>query len=366
MSRKNHLPGLYQRPDGYWQIDKRIAGYGSVRESTGTKDYPEAERRARARIAELENAVRYGVRLSHTFAEAAERYLLEHGHKRALDRDARALASVLPWIGALALEDIHMGTLAPWLRDRRGVVKAATVNRTLAVVRRILHLAARLWRDDTGKTWLPEAPLLQLLPLTDARPPRPITWAEQRALVAELPAHLARMVLFALHTGCREREITQLRWAREYRLPALGGSVFVLPGDSTKNGEERVIPLNAVARSVIDGCRGQHPEFVFVYDGQPVARINNSAWRRARARLGLEGVRVHDLRHTFGMRLRAAGVSLEDRQDLLGHKSGRITTHYSAAELGNLQAAVEKVAEGLFQESPNLLLIRETTRALSR
>ena len=121
-----------------------------------------------------------------------------------------------------------------------------------------------------------------------------------------------------------------------------------------------------MARSVIDGCRGQHPEYVFVYEGQPVARINNSAWRRARARLGLAGVRVHDLRHTFGMRLRAAGVSLEDRQDLLGHKSGRITTHYSAAELGSLQAAVEQVAEGLFQESPNLLLIRETARALSR
>ena len=37
-------------------------------------------------------------------------------------------------------------------------------------------------------------------------------------------------------------------------------------------------------------------------------------------------------RHTFGRRFRAAGVSFEDRQDLLGHKSGRITTHYSAAE----------------------------------
>jgi hypothetical protein len=29
-------------------------------------------------------------------------------------------------------------------------------------------------------------------------------------------------------------------------------------------------------------------------------------------------------------------VSFEDRQDLLGHRSGRITTHYSAAELSKL------------------------------
>lgn len=60
MARKNKMPGLYQRPDGYWQIDKRIRGFGSVRESTGTQDYTEAERRARARIAELEQAARYG------------------------------------------------------------------------------------------------------------------------------------------------------------------------------------------------------------------------------------------------------------------------------------------------------------------
>jgi len=56
-------------------------------------------------------------------------------------------------------------------------------------------------------------------------------------------------------------------------------------------------------------------------------------------------VRVHDLKHTLGRRLRAAGVSFEDRQDLFGHKNGRITTHYSAAELKSFIAAPEKVCE---------------------
>ncbi len=66
------------------------------------------------------------------------------------------------------------------------------------------------------------------------------------------------------------------------------------------------------------------------------------AWQRARKRAGLSHVRVHDLKHTFGRRLRAAGVSFEDRQDLLGHRSGRITTHYSGAELENLYLAANK------------------------
>jgi hypothetical protein len=55
--------------------------------------------------------------------------------------------------------------------------------------------------------------------------------------------------------------------------------------------------------------------------------------------VALPQVRVHDLKHAFGRRLRAAGLSFEDRQDLLGHKSGRMTTHYSAAELMSLLEA---------------------------
>jgi integrase len=67
--------------------------------------------------------------------------------------------------------------------------------------------------------------------------------------------------------------------------------------------------------------------------------------KHARERAGIPQCRVHDLRHTFGSRLRAAGVSHEDRKDLLGHKSREITTHYSRAEVSNLVAAVERLVE---------------------
>jgi integrase len=84
---------------------------------------------------------------------------------------------------------------------------------------------------------------------------------------------------------------------------------------------------------------------VFTFRNAPVQHMLNSAWKSARVRAGLEQVRVHDLKHTFGRRLRAAGVSFEDRQHLLGHRSGRITTHYSAAELCRLVEAAEKVCD---------------------
>ena len=59
--------------------------------------------------------------------------------------------------------------------------------------------------------------------------------------------------------------------------------------------------------------------------------------------LSLAGISIHDLKLTFGRRLRAAGVRFDDRQDLLGHKSGRVATHYSAAELENLLEASNQV-----------------------
>jgi integrase len=98
--------------------------------------------------------------------------------------------------------------------------------------------------------------------------------------------------------------------------------------------------------------RGKHPEFVFTYKGEHLFNMLNSAWQRARVRAKLPGFRVHDLRHTFGHRLRAAGVGFEDRQDLLGHKSERITTHYSAPDVARLIEAAEKVCE----RRPNTVL----------
>ncbi len=158
----------------------------------------------------------------------------------------------------------------------------------------------------------------------------------------------------------------------------LDTSVFIVPGEQIKNGEERLVVLNRVASSVIESVRGLHPVYVFVHarkkdrEPAPVTKINNTAWKAARERAadkwteqygeaapaGFRSIRVHDLKHTFGRRLRAEGVSFEDRQDLLGHRSGRITTHYSQAELTNLIEAAEKVCDTESRKSPAITWLR--------
>lgn len=67
-------------------------------------------------------------------------------------------------------------------------------------------------------------------------------------------------------------------------------------------------------------------------------------------RKSFQRVRAHDLRQAYGRRLRAAGVSLQDRQDLLRHEAGRVTTHYSSAEVANLVKAANAVKKS--RESP--------------
>ena len=71
---------------------------------------------------------------------------------------------------------------------------------------------------------------------------------------------------------------------------------------------------------------------------------------------------VHNLRHTFGRRLRAVGVSLEAQKALLGHANGDITTHYSAAGLHELLSAVEKITNRDFAQMPALSLVAQNSQ----
>ena len=96
---------------------------------------------------------------------------------------------------------------------------------------------------------------------------------------------------------------------------------------------------------MVETQRGKHSERVFTYEGKPVGRMLNTSWKRARVRAGIPNLRVHDLRHTFGHRLRAAGVHAEDRKALLGHTNGDITTRYSAFDLSRLQEYVDRLVD---------------------
>lgn len=379
MGRKSS-PGLYQR-DGVWHIDKRIKGYGRLCESTGVGDSEEAERYLRLRLTEIREASIYGVRPRRVFREAATRYLIDNQHMPSIGDTALHLKQLDPFIGDLPLGRIHDETLKPFVKARqRQGVSNRTINIALQRVVRILRLAASSWRDEHEMTWLEHAPHITVLPETNRRVAYPLSWEEQGYLLKALPDHLAKMALYKMNSGCREQEVCRLRWDWEVEVPELSTSVFLIPLDfggrrpnsGVKNREDRLVVLNDVAKSVIEAQRGLHDKWVFPYKGRTIGGMNDSAWKRARvdaaeqwkvdkgedAHPGFARLRVHDLKHTFGRRLRVAGVTFEDRQVLLGHKSESVTTDYSAAEIAHLIAQANRVTAGDQRSSPTLTVLR--------
>jgi len=295
---------------------------------------------------------------------------LDEAEKASIRGDIAQLDMLDPHIGNLLLEAVHMGCpqLQKFLEQRKKAgKKRRTINAALQVIRHILNLAAGEWRDEHGLTWLAHAPKIKLFRESDKRPAYPLSWDEQMRLFGKLPPHLVKMSLFAVNSGCREQEICNLRWEWEVKVPKLKTSVFIIPplfdeneDKGVKNREERFVVLNRVAKAIVEEMRGKHPTHVFSYKGKPVKSMNTTSWKKARKAAKLPYVRVHDLKHTFGRRLRAAGVSFEDRQDLLGHKSGRITTHYSMPELESLIAAANAVCEKNSRKTHAILLLRHS------
>lgn len=374
---KKAITGLQKMPNGIWKIDKIYRGE-RIQESTGTCEREEAEQYLIHLLEKMRQRKVYGVREIKTFAQAAAKYLVEHREQPSIRLTALYLEQVVEYIGHLPLTHIDDDALAGYLRDRKadavmpnGKLKKGVSNRTINIaierVIRVLQLACRKWRDEERRPWLDSVPLLTKLEEKKAsRKPYPMSWEEQSILFGELPDHLRRMALFKVNTGCREQEVCKLRWDWEIFVPELETSVFLIPAEfggrhensGVKNRDERLVVLNGVARSIIEQQRGISREWVFPYNGTAMHRMNDSAWKKARLRAaklwqeqhlraahpGFASIRVHDMKHTFGRRLKAAGVTEEDRKSLLGHKNGSVTSHYSGAELGQLIEAANKVS----------------------
>lgn len=380
--------GIFKDAKGNTIIDKYVGGE-RIYARLGHINQPDAERWLAERVQRIRLAQEGGTRPRVTFREAAAKFLRDH-HERLATIDVAAWHIELldPWIGHRRLEEIHDETLRPFKEHRLKVdgVSLTTVNRAFEVVRRILNLCARAWRHPNGMTWLQTAPLITVERNRAARRPYPLSWEEQDLLFGELPALNRDMALFKVNTGLREQEVCGLRWSWELKVDALDARLFIIPGEYVKNREDRLVVLNGEARAVVDRMRGRHPEFVFAYqrprsrdpsvyktDARPARQIhsmNNNAWQSARKRAaarypevfgrsapqGFARVRIHDLKHTFGRRLRAAGVPEETRVALLGHKTRSMPTHYSAAELAELITAANRIDRSL--ATPAITVLR--------
>ena len=133
--------------------------------------------------------------------------------------------------------------------------------------------------------------------------------------------HVAAAFKLLLMTGCRLSEIQTLKWSY------IRGDVIWLP--DAKTGPRRVL-LNQTALTILRDLErdtGNDHVIIGAIDGQHVTDLQKP-WRRIRAAAGLEGVRIHDLRHTYASIAAMAGHSLPMIGQLLGHTQAQTTMRY--------------------------------------
>ena len=168
-----------------------------------------------------------------------------------------------------------------------------------------------------------------------------------------LPDHWAMgAALFAVNTGVRSAELFGLKWSDMQPIPELDTFVFILR--ATKNGEDRAVICNSIAQRAVNYQRGNMSKYVFPsrcpqHVGSMV-RATNGVWRKAweDARLPDDPLirkGIHNLRHTYAHRLRAAEVPVEDRDALMGHSKASLSQHYALPDIERLQKMSERVTE---------------------
>ena len=159
----------------------------------------------------------------------------------------------------------------------------------------------------------------------------------------------AELVRVAAYAGLRRGELVALRW-REVDFP--GRKIVVrraLSGDtelrSTKSRRAREVPLPDQAAAALDRL-SRRDEFIgpddYVFANRLGRRLDPSALRRrferSRDAAGLEPLRFHDLRHTYGSLLVAGGIDLASVKAAMGHSRITTTERYLHARLATEQA----------------------------
>ena len=355
MGHRKITKGLVKR-NGIWYIEKQINGQ-RIRKSTGTSDQREAETFLAFVLEQHRKHMIYGDRRQYTFEQAATRYIQEEA-KKSLLRDAQDLKQVMPFIGHLPLEQVHAGTLDTFVQKRKeDGVKSSTVDRALTVVKLVLNRANDEYRDERGNPWLGNVPKIRKLDWGDKRKAHVLSDCEEAYLMSSLSSDLQQIATFLLNTGLRSRELCALRW--DWLVKRDRVTCFELPGEYTKNSLDRLVVCNSAALEVLEARRGLHETFVFAGINGQRKDIKASGWRSGRVRAadaferekgkkaadGFRQLRVHDLRHTFGTRLRSLNVAFETRKDLLGHIQGDVTTLYSHVEVQELWRGLELLCE---------------------
>jgi integrase len=152
-----------------------------------------------------------------------------------------------------------------------------------------------------------------------------------------LSAVAATAVRLLLLTGCRKSEILSLSW----NWVDFERACLRLPDSKTG---AKVVPLATAALALLNGLVRTSAYVLPAAKGQGHYTGLQKDWERVRARAGLSGLRLHDLRHSFASFAVADGNTLFMVGKVLGHKQARTTEVYAHLADDPLRAVADRTA----------------------
>lgn len=366
----------YQR-DGK-TIDEAI-GWASRMTKTDREKYKSPLKKAKARLAEIEEAIRTGkgpqslkeareIARQERIAEAerkaeeerigttveafwADEYFpLAQQKKKPKSWKAeeglfrlwiapvigtKPLASVSPFDLEKIKQNMVMGDLAP-----------RSIEYALAVVRQLFNIAA-----DKG-VFTGQNPSKRVkAPRFDNRRERYLSPVESQKLLAELKRRspdVHDMALLSLHCGLRAKEIFSLQWNH---IDFDGGTIFVT---DTKSAVNRHVPMTKTAKEMLL-ARRRESELVFSAKGGGKIQMISKTFPIVVEELGLndgitdarQRICFHSLRHSYASTHAQRGESIFTIAALMGHSTIKMSERYSHHDPEKLKKTAERLEEDL-------------------
>ncbi|WP_391481697.1 tyrosine-type recombinase/integrase [Nereida sp. NH-UV-3] len=244
--------------------------------------------------------------------------------------------------GKIILSDLSTPYIFAFVNDlsARGY-NNGFINKCVQHLRSALNRAEELCGADTHASIRKSFTQLR----TVNRKERYLDAAESTRLRDYIDAHRRDAVCLLLgllmYTGARRHEVFAAEWQH---INLANGSWYV---PVTKNGKPRYVMLNRSAQQIIEYARelqaqrySHKPQWVFINPRtHKPYRCVFSKWSRIRTELGLDDVRIHDLRHSFASTLVNNGATLYEVQKLLGHSRSATTERYAHLANHRLQQA---------------------------
>jgi integrase len=298
-----------------------------------------------------------------TIAELRDEYLKHCGQTRkpgTVERYERNLMSILPYMPP-KVSQVTVQRVLTYRADRLAVgTSPGTINMDVVVLGAMLNWGVKYQIIGSN-------PIKGLEPVPHDRPRegRALTDDEVSRLMEHSPQHYADIWYALLVTGMRINELASLRFAD---IDWASGELIIQRGIA-KNHQARRIPIDNGLREILDAKReGRAPEErVFVnLRGRPLQRGPvRRAFVRFCERAGIqtlsvdsEGheidhVDVHSLRRTFATNLIVGGTDPKTVQELMGHKTLKMTMKlYAKIHTGTKRQAIGRLSYGRGTEPP--------------